>query len=191
MNVPLPLKFKEPIGDFDGTTYPIDHIQALQDWVRLHGWPDAIACRAFLMMLQKDAREWFDTLSPRLISSFLNFANKFAISFSSSARKKKTAMGLMQPSVIIALLSGLRNQIFRASLSKKLFESMTELFRRGDEYIDQEKVMKATRSDRDIYDRRNKKRRREEPSLSKQNTHGAAEYRYRPMAKAVNAITQI
>ncbi|KAL2492734.1 Retrotrans gag domain-containing protein [Abeliophyllum distichum] len=63
MNVPLPLKFKEPIRDFDGTTDPIDHIQTFQDRVRLHGWPDAIACRAFSMTLRKDAREWFDTLS--------------------------------------------------------------------------------------------------------------------------------
>ncbi|KAL2486723.1 Uncharacterized protein Adt_31479 [Abeliophyllum distichum] len=67
-----------------------------QDRVRLHGWPDAIACRAFPMTLRKDAREWFDTLPPRSISSFADFANKFAICFSSSARKKKTAMGLMQ-----------------------------------------------------------------------------------------------
>ncbi|KAL2486561.1 Uncharacterized protein Adt_31317 [Abeliophyllum distichum] len=27
MSVPLPLKFEEPTGDFDGTTNPIDHIR--------------------------------------------------------------------------------------------------------------------------------------------------------------------
>ncbi|KAL2480585.1 Uncharacterized protein Adt_33551 [Abeliophyllum distichum] len=85
MNVPLPLKFKEPTGDFDGTTDPIEHIQTFQDRVRLDGWPDTIACRAFSMTLQKDAREWFDTLPPRSISSFVDFANKFAIYFSISA----------------------------------------------------------------------------------------------------------
>ncbi|KAL2453075.1 Uncharacterized protein Adt_45812 [Abeliophyllum distichum] len=155
MVVPLPPKFKEPTGEFDGTGDPIDHIWMFQDRVRLHGWPDAIACRAFPMTLRKDGREWFDTLPPRSISSFADFANKFAICFSSSARKKKTAMGLMQvtqdkgeslreymsrfnratlgiknlqmSSVITALLSGLRNHGFRASLSKKPAESMTEL----------------------------------------------------------------
>ncbi|KAL2461914.1 Uncharacterized protein Adt_45334 [Abeliophyllum distichum] len=96
MIVPLPPKFKEPTGEFDGTGDPIDHIRMFQDRVRLHGWPDAIACRAFPMTLRKDAREWFDTLPPRSISSFADFANKFAICFSSSARKKKTTMGLMQ-----------------------------------------------------------------------------------------------
>ncbi|KAL2531805.1 Retrotrans gag domain-containing protein [Abeliophyllum distichum] len=85
MIVPLPAKFKEPTGEFDGTGDPIDHIRMFLDRVRLHGWPDAIACRAFPMTLRKDAREWFDTLPPRSISSFADFANKFAICFSSSA----------------------------------------------------------------------------------------------------------
>ncbi|KAL2537904.1 hypothetical protein Fot_19295 [Forsythia ovata] len=43
MNVHLPLKFKEPTGDFDGTTNPINHIRTFQDRVRLHGWLGAIA----------------------------------------------------------------------------------------------------------------------------------------------------
>ncbi|KAL2480353.1 Uncharacterized protein Adt_33319 [Abeliophyllum distichum] len=194
MIVPLPPKFKEPTGEFDCTGDPIDHIRMFQDWVRLHGWPDAIACRAFPMTLRKDAREWFDTLPPRSISTFTDFANKFAICFSSSARKKKTNMGLMQvtqdrgeslreymsrfnrtilgiknlqmSSVIAALLSGLRNHGFRASLSKKLAESMTELLWRGEEYIDQEEVLKATRCDREVYDGGSKKERREEPLTS-------------------------
>ncbi|KAL2470612.1 Uncharacterized protein Adt_38748 [Abeliophyllum distichum] len=146
MTAPLPPKFKEPTREFDGTGDPIDHIRTFQDWVRLYGWPDAIACRAFPMTLRKDAREWFDTLPSRSISSFADFANKFAICFSSSARKKKTAMGLMQvtrdkgepmlefmsrfnhatlgiknlqmSSVITTLLSGLRNHGFRDSFSK-------------------------------------------------------------------------
>ncbi|KAL2474432.1 Integrase catalytic domain-containing protein [Abeliophyllum distichum] len=96
MSVPLPSKFKELSGEFDGTTNPIDHIHTFQDWVRLHGWPDAIACRAFPITLKKDAREWFDKLPPRSISSFSEFANKFVIWFSSSARKKKIAIRLMQ-----------------------------------------------------------------------------------------------
>ncbi|KAL2505506.1 Uncharacterized protein Adt_21127 [Abeliophyllum distichum] len=96
MIVPLPPKFKEPTGEFDGTDDPIDHIRMFQDRVGLHGWPDAIACRVFPMTLRKDAREWFDTLPLRSISTFVDFVNKFAICFSSSTRKKKTAMGLMQ-----------------------------------------------------------------------------------------------
>ncbi|KAL2532365.1 Ribonuclease H [Abeliophyllum distichum] len=110
MNVPLPQKFKESTGEFDGTTDPIDHIRTFQDRVRLHAWPDAIACRAFPMTLRKDAREWVDIKN------------------------------LQMPSVVTALLSGLRNHGFRASLSKKPPESMIELLRRGEEYIDQEEL---------------------------------------------------
>ncbi|KAL2457876.1 Uncharacterized protein Adt_46171 [Abeliophyllum distichum] len=98
MNAALPPKFKEPMGDFDSTTDLIDNLRLFQDRVRLrlHSWPDAIACEAFPITLRKDAREWFDTLPPQSISSFSDFSNKFAICFSSSTRKKKIAMGLMQ-----------------------------------------------------------------------------------------------
>ncbi|KAL2468623.1 uncharacterized protein Fot_50199 [Forsythia ovata] len=44
MAIPLPSKFYEPTYGFDGTTYLIVCF-------RLHGWPDAIACRAFPMTL--------------------------------------------------------------------------------------------------------------------------------------------
>ncbi|KAL2497762.1 Retrotrans gag domain-containing protein [Abeliophyllum distichum] len=70
MSVPLPLKFKESASDFDGTRNPIDDIRTFQDWVRLHGWPDAIVYRALSLTLRKYAREWFNTLPPRSISSF-------------------------------------------------------------------------------------------------------------------------
>ncbi|KAL2505619.1 Uncharacterized protein Adt_21240 [Abeliophyllum distichum] len=84
------------------------------------------------------------------------------------------------PSVVTALLSGLRNHGFRASLSKKPPESMTELLRRGEEYIDQEEVLKATCSDRESYENGNKKRQREEPMMSKLSTRFMIEYKYGP-----------
>ncbi|KAL2454191.1 RNase H domain-containing protein [Abeliophyllum distichum] len=97
-----------------------------------------------------------------------------------SARKKKTEMGLMQilqekgeslreyisrfnratlgitnlqmSSVLTALLSRQKNHTFRASLCKKPPESMIELLRRGEQYINQKEVMKATKTNRDICD---------------------------------------
>ncbi|KAL2542830.1 Uncharacterized protein Adt_03808 [Abeliophyllum distichum] len=94
-------------------------------------------------------------------------------------------------SVITALLSGLKNHGFRASHSKKPVESMIELLRRGEEYIDQEEVLKATRCDRELYDGGNKKTRHEEPSTHKHNTRSMTDYRYRPRPDLVNAISQI
>ncbi|KAL2491221.1 Retrotrans gag domain-containing protein [Abeliophyllum distichum] len=76
MIVPLPPKFKEPTGEFDGTGDPIDHIRMFQDRVRLHGWPDAIACREFPMTLRKDAKKWFDTLSPTVNFDFRGFCEQ-------------------------------------------------------------------------------------------------------------------
>ncbi|KAL2532113.1 Retrotrans gag domain-containing protein [Abeliophyllum distichum] len=73
MTSPLPPKFKEPTGEFDGTGDHIDHIRTFKDRVRLHGWPDAIACRAFSMILRKDAREWVDTLPPAVDCVFCRF----------------------------------------------------------------------------------------------------------------------
>ncbi|KAL2532433.1 Retrotrans gag domain-containing protein [Abeliophyllum distichum] len=94
-------------------------------------------------------------------------------------------------SVITALLSGLRNHGFRASLSKKPTESMTELLWRGEEYIDQEEVLRATRCDREVYDSGNKKTRRDEPSTIRQNIKNSTDYIYRPRHDLVHAISQI
>ncbi|KAL2464947.1 Uncharacterized protein Adt_40798 [Abeliophyllum distichum] len=94
-------------------------------------------------------------------------------------------------SVITALLSGLRNHGFRASLSKKPVKSMTELLQRDEEYIDQEEVLKTARCDREVYDGGNKKTRCEEPSTHKHNTRSMTKYRYRPRPDLVNAISQI
>ncbi|KAL2505820.1 Retrotransposon gag protein [Abeliophyllum distichum] len=134
-----------------------------------------------------------------------------------SARKKKTAMGLMQviqdkgetlreymsrfnratldiknlqmPSVVTTLLSGLRNHSFRASLSKKPPESMTELLRRGEEYIDQEEVLKSTRADREPYESGSRKRQCGEHMMNKPNTRLMTEYKYRPSGEVVNVIS--
>ncbi|KAL2560048.1 Uncharacterized protein Fot_04787 [Forsythia ovata] len=66
MIVPLPYKFKVPTDEFDGTTDPIDHICTFQDRVRLHEWPDTIACREFPMTLRKDDTSTIDYLILRL-----------------------------------------------------------------------------------------------------------------------------
>ncbi|KAL2479955.1 Uncharacterized protein Adt_32921 [Abeliophyllum distichum] len=64
------------------------------------------------------------------------------------SRLNKATLGiknLQMPLVVTALLIGLRNHTFRASLSKKLPESMIELLRRLEDYNDPEEVMKATK----------------------------------------------
>ncbi|KAL2457888.1 Uncharacterized protein Adt_46183 [Abeliophyllum distichum] len=91
-------------------------------------------------------------------------------------------------SVVIVLLNGLRNHTFRASLSKKPPKSMTELLRRGEEYIDQEEVMKATKTDRDIYDGGIRKRRQEEVLTNRLSNRRITDHRYRAMVRPINSI---
>ncbi|KAL2456265.1 Uncharacterized protein Adt_46872 [Abeliophyllum distichum] len=94
-------------------------------------------------------------------------------------------------SVLTALLSRQKNHTFRASLSKKPPESMTELLRRGEEYINQEEVMKATKTNRDNCDGGIRKRRREEVLANRSSNRRIADHRYRPMVEPVNLISQI
>ncbi|KAL2457883.1 Retrotransposon gag protein [Abeliophyllum distichum] len=88
---------------------------------------------------------------------------------------------LQTSSAVIVMLNRLRNHTFRASLSKKPSKSMTELFRRGEEYIDQEEVMKATKTDRDIYDGGIRKRRQEEVITNMLSNRRITDHRYRAM----------
>ncbi|KAL2541267.1 Ribonuclease H [Abeliophyllum distichum] len=68
---------------------------------------------------------------------------------------------------------------------------MTELLRRGEEYIDQEEVLKSTRIDREPYEGGSRKRQRGEHMSNKPNTRLLTEYKYRPVGETVNAISQV
>ncbi|KAL2497677.1 Uncharacterized protein Adt_23227 [Abeliophyllum distichum] len=93
-------------------------------------------------------------------------------------------------SVITALLNGLRNQNFKASLSKKPPESMTELLRRCEEYIDQEEVMNATQYSRNEQERSSRKRRYEDSTVIKPSNKLSFDHRYRPKVKEMNVISR-
>ena len=63
MEVPLPDKFKMPtIKHYDGTTDPADHLDKYSSWMILHGYSDAITCRAFDSTLEGHAKRWFRRL---------------------------------------------------------------------------------------------------------------------------------
>ena len=48
MQEPIPLNFKLPqFESYDGTSDPVDHLEAFQTMMLLHGMPDAILYRAF------------------------------------------------------------------------------------------------------------------------------------------------
>ncbi|XP_022880800.1 uncharacterized protein LOC111398077 [Olea europaea var. sylvestris] len=178
MAVPLPKSFKQPmIEAYDGVTDPLDHLRTFVDLMRLYAAPDAVMCRSFPPTLRREARDWVATLAPLSIKSLDELSRSFVAYFLSSKRKRKTAIGLMQVvqdkdeslqeylarfslatlgirdlqmfAVVTALMNGTRNRAFKMSLSKNPPESMHDLLKKGDKYVDAEEAEKVTKNLRD------------------------------------------
>ncbi|XP_071688457.1 uncharacterized protein [Rutidosis leptorrhynchoides] len=81
---PLPRNLGIPsIGVYDGTTDPEDFLIMFESVMRLQHWEDETACHMFPNVLQKMGREWFASLPPRSITSFLDLRAKFVMQFQS------------------------------------------------------------------------------------------------------------
>ncbi|KAL2466252.1 Uncharacterized protein Adt_42103 [Abeliophyllum distichum] len=175
MAVPLPKGFKQPmIESYDGVTDPLDHLLTFVDMMRLYAAPDAVMCWSFPPTLRREARDWVATLAPRSVKTFDQLSQSFVAYFLSSKRKRKTAIGLMQviqekeetlqdylacfsramlgikdlqmSAVVTAIMNGTRNRSFKMSLSKNPPESMQELLRKWDKYVDAEEAERVTKS---------------------------------------------
>ncbi|XP_022859015.1 uncharacterized protein LOC111379812 [Olea europaea var. sylvestris] len=97
LSYPLPDIFKYTrIKEYDGTTDPINHLNVYTDVMNLQVAPDQVMCKAFPQTLTNAARDWFSTLEPNSIASFLDLADKFSTFFVSSKRIRKIAASLMQ-----------------------------------------------------------------------------------------------
>ncbi|XP_022891795.1 uncharacterized protein LOC111406638 [Olea europaea var. sylvestris] len=130
-------------------------------------------CKAFPQTLTNAARDWFSTLEPNSITSFLDLADKFSAFFTSSKRIRKTAASLMQmrqgpnetlhsfmtrfnkkwlqildlkiTAVVSALTYTIKCEAFKMSLSKTSPKLVTELFTRVEKYINMEETMAPKR----------------------------------------------
>ncbi|KAL2517763.1 Uncharacterized protein Adt_14010 [Abeliophyllum distichum] len=180
MVVPLSKGFKQLlIESYDGVTDPLDYLWTFVDMMRLYAAPDAVMCWSFPPTLRREARDWVATLAPRSVRTFDHLSQSFVAYFLSSKRKRKTAISLMQyiqekektlqdylacfsratlgikdlqmSAVVIAKMNGTWNQSFKMSLSKNPPESMQELLRKGDKYVDAEEAKRVTKS---LHDRR-------------------------------------
>ncbi|XP_022883442.1 uncharacterized protein LOC111400251 [Olea europaea var. sylvestris] len=135
---------------------------------------DQVLCKAFLQMLTNAARDWFSTLEPNSIASFLDLADKFSAFFSSSKRIRKTAASLMQlcqgtnetlqgfmtkfnkerlqisylhiTAVVSALTYAIKYEAFKISLSKTPLQTVTKLLTRAEKYINTEEMLNPRRS---------------------------------------------
>ncbi|KAL2462016.1 Uncharacterized protein Adt_45436 [Abeliophyllum distichum] len=194
MAVPLLRDFKQPkMEKYDGSSNPVDHLRSFVDLMRLQATSDAIMCRAFPPTLRREARDWVATLPPKSIRTFDEFSKSFATHFASSKHVKKTAISLMQlahendellkdfiarlnratlgikdlqmSTVVTAMMSGTRSCLFKISLSKNPPNTMHELLRRGEKYVDAEEAYLITKNLKN----------RSEPESNKRRTRGKPE----------------
>ena len=90
MQEPIPPNFKLPqFESYDGTSDPVDHLEAFRTMMLLHGAPDAILCRAFPSTLKGAARNWYSALKPGTIFSFDQMSHQFVAHFVSSRHPRK------------------------------------------------------------------------------------------------------
>ncbi|XP_022864838.1 uncharacterized protein LOC111384748 [Olea europaea var. sylvestris] len=187
MTIPLPKGFKQPmIEAYDKVTDSLDHLRTFVDLMKLYAAPDAVMCWSFPPTLRREARDWVATLAPRSIKIFDELSRSFVAYFLSSKRKTKTAIGLMQviqekdeslqeylprfswatlgiknmqmSIVVTTLMNGTRNRAFKISLSKNPPESMHDLLKKRDKYVDAEEAGKVTKNHRDGWETKAHKR---------------------------------
>ena len=96
MQEPVPPNFKLPqFESYDGTTDPVDHLEAFRMTMLLHGAPDTILCRAFPSTLKGAVRNWYSMVKPSTILSFDQMSQQFAAHFVSSRRPRRSSDSLM------------------------------------------------------------------------------------------------
>ena len=90
MQESIPPNFKFPqFESYDGTSDPVDHLEAFRTMMLLHGAPDAILCRAFPSTLKGAARNWYSTLKLGTIFFFDQMSHQFAAHFVSSRHLRR------------------------------------------------------------------------------------------------------
>ncbi|XP_015944279.1 uncharacterized protein LOC107469410 [Arachis duranensis] len=167
MRAKVPRNFKSlDMNLYDGTTDPKHHLSNFKSWMYLADASDATRCKAFPTTLSKAAMKWFDSLPPRLVTSFEDLSRKFLMRFSIQKDKVKHAPSLLgvkqevgEPlrdymerfnkacleiqylpteAVIIELVNGLREGPFSQSISKRHPTSLSDVQERAEKYINME-----------------------------------------------------
>ncbi|KAL2497271.1 Ribonuclease H [Abeliophyllum distichum] len=134
MAVPLPRDFKQPkMEKYDSSSNPIDHLRSFVDLKRLQATPDVIICRAFPPTLRRKARDWG---KDELLKDFIVRFNRATLGIKD----------LQMFAVVTAMMSGTQSRPFKMSLSKNPPDTMHELLKRGEKYVDAEEAYLITKS---------------------------------------------
>ena len=172
MQEQVPPNFKLPhFESYDGTTDPVDHLEAFRTTMLLHGAPDAILCRAFPSTLKGAARNWYSALKPGTILSFDQMSQQFAAHFVSSKRPRRGSDSLLairqkegepirayvtrfnaaalevrnldQSVAMAALKGGLQKNDLLFSLEKKYPRDFADMLARAESYARAEEAFEA------------------------------------------------
>ena len=96
LHFPLPAKFKMPqIEAFDGTKYPVDHLNTYKNQMELHGYQDPVRCRAFAITLKGSTLAWFNRLPLLSISSVRELSIAFVSHFIGARTYRKSSYHLL------------------------------------------------------------------------------------------------
>ena len=184
----IPPRFKMPQTElYDGSTDPLDHLEAFKALMLPHGAADGTLCRAFPATLRKAARQWFSNLHPGSISSFEQLDRLFITHFISSRPQRCTSDTLIgnkqkdgeslreyisrfnaatlevsdldQVVAMSAMKGSLRPSRFLFSLKKQFPTNFAEMLAQDEKYANAEEAMSMTSQPE-----KKEKRRRKEPS---------------------------
>ncbi|EHA8590342.1 hypothetical protein COCNU_scaffold017266G000020 [Cocos nucifera] len=171
MQEPVPQNFKLPqLESYDGTSDPVDHLEAFRTMMLLHDASDAMLCRAFPSTLKEAARNWYSTLKPSTIFSFDQMSSQFAAHFISSRRPSRGSDSLMnvkqkqgesirayvirfnaaalevrdldQSIAMAALKGGIQKNNLLFSLEKRYPRNFADLLARAEKYARAEEAFK-------------------------------------------------
>ncbi|GKV14217.1 hypothetical protein SLEP1_g25120 [Rubroshorea leprosula] len=122
---PLP----DDLETYDGTKDPDDHLHAFYSCMQAQNASDALMCKIFPSTLRGNARTWYYSLPPKLISSYTEMASAFATKFSN--RRFNDAVlevsSFDQAVGIAAVISSLNHERFRDSLIKHAATTFNEV----------------------------------------------------------------
>ncbi|XP_028065475.1 uncharacterized protein LOC114268488 [Camellia sinensis] len=185
------------IDSFDGTTGPVDHLEAYRTLMILDAFPDEIMCQAFPMMLKGSARLWFSQLPPDSVSTFQYVSDSFLSHFIGAQCQWHLATQLLNirqtegeslrsfvicfntealqmaenhdKVILTAFMSSLPPSDFLFSLSKNLPTTMATLLSKAQKYMDIKDSL-AARQDATLKNPTPKDKRKESETRSPQYT---------------------
>ena len=92
----IPDKFKMPrVEKYDGSGDLQTHLEAFKEHIILHGIPDAIACRAFLLTLKGVTKDWFTGIPPKSVGTFKELGRLFLAQFLATRKRKNSITCLL------------------------------------------------------------------------------------------------